>query len=514
MTPQVNTAPSDAPSSSRTPLHLAVTFVGKFWQIGLALICMPIYLRALGPAAFGVIGLYLAIQRIASLFDSGFSRAINRELASCRSGERPGNMLRTLEVAYGGVCVLAFVVVAVVAQVVSHWFPATTASGDPSSPLFLLMAGAIAAQLPSNFYCAAIAGLERHVALNSIQGVWQGLRFVGAAVVVSRFPTLTAFFVWQIITGIAFTMAAACYAWRAAPASFRTSRIRPDLLRSISGYASGATLCAVTAVFMTQLDKFILFYQLPAERFGYYMVAWSLAAILFVIVSPITTVILPRMARLASLNDNVGLSRLYHTASQLMALAVAPLMVTGVVFSEELLFAWLGDAATAKSSAPVTSLLFLGIGLNCLNAMPHALQLATGWVSLTNWMNLVSLTILGPLVYLLCAAWGPVGAGVAWTVFAAVYLAAQIALMHRRLLPGERTTWLRDQLLIIAAAAAAAMAVRAGVNIEGRFGALLGVSACWSLATIAALMAAPRLRRWAQRRAYAMAPSLAPSRQA
>jgi O-antigen/teichoic acid export membrane protein len=514
MTPHAPPAPSIAPCRSRTPLHLAVTFVGKFWQLGLALVCMPIYLRALGPEGFGVIGLYLAIQRIASLVDSGFSRAINRELASCRSGERPGNMLRTLEVAYGGVCALAFAVVAAGAYVVSPWLSGTDATGDPSSLLFLLMLGAIAAQLPSNFYCAAIAGLERHVALNLIQAAWQGIRFLGAAAVISRFPTLTAFFAWQIFTGAAFSAIAAGYAWKAAPAGFLTSGIRPDLLRSVSGYASGATLCAVTAVLMTQFDKFILFYQLPAERFGYYMVAWSLAATLFVIVSPITTVILPRMARLASLNDNAGLSRLYHTASQLMALAVAPLMVTGVVFSEEVLFAWLGDAATAKSSAAVMSLLFLGIGLNCLNAMPHALQHATGWVSLTNWMNLVSLAILGPLFYALCAAWGPAGAGAAWIVFAAIYLAAQVALMHRRLLPGERTPWLRDQLLIIAVAAVAAMAVRAGISTEGRLGALLGVLACWSLATAAAFTAAPRLRRWTLRRIAARAPSLAPSRQA
>ena len=43
---------------------------------------VPIYLRYIGPEAYGLIGVFASLQVVLSLLDSGLSTTLNKEIAS------------------------------------------------------------------------------------------------------------------------------------------------------------------------------------------------------------------------------------------------------------------------------------------------------------------------------------------------------------------------------------------------------------------------------------------------
>lgn len=477
--------------NTRTPLYLAVTYAAKGLQVTLALACMPIYLQQLGPAGFGVIGLFLSIQRVATLFDSGFSRAINREMAGATPGPQSGETLRTLEVVYLTITALLLVIAVATSDSIASSWGATDAQ-----TLVLLMAAAIAVQAPSNYYGAVLAGLEHHVTLNLLQIAWHTTRFVGGALLLLTVPTLVAFFCWQLVTASAFTLASAICAWRAAPARFLTARFRSRRLQAVKSYAGGATLCAITAVLVTQLDKLILCRQLSADEFGFYMLGWSLAASLFIAVSPISSIFFPRLSRLASEGNSVALRRMYHAGSQLVAVVVIPLAAVGAILAWHAMYAWLGDREVADNCWSVTSLLATGIGINCLCLMPHTLQLATGWTALSNRLNLGAILVFGPGVYFASTVWGGVGAGCAWVIFSTGFLLIQVLRMHRRLLRSDLRPWLRAQAVTALSCVTAVALVAWALPVESRFGSLLVVASAWMAAVVVACLLCPLPRRW------------------
>lgn len=502
--PDAATARADrTPATRRAPVQLAVTYAARFWQIGMALVCTPIYLNLVGPEGFGVIGLFLTLQRVVSLLDSGFSRTINRELASNGAAARSADLLRTLEVVYFAICVAAFLLVLAGGNLAASLKAADGVDVALGSRILLLMATAIGVQLLSNYYAAALQGLERHVTLNSVQIAWQTVRFGGGVAVLALRPDLEYYFAWQTLCGVVYTAVVATVAWRSMPVGIATAAVRPKLIRSVGRYATGATLCAVTAVVMTQVDKLVLFQTLEADAFGYYMVAWSFAATMFVAVSPISAVMFPRLARLFADGDTQGLRRAYHAGSQATLLVAAPLAAAGAVGSGDAMLAWLGDADTATQCSGVASILVLAIGVNCLNTMPHTLQMATGWTGLVNRMNLIAIPVFAPLVYVACTRWGAVGAAWVWATFATAYLAAQVVFMHRRLLPDDLGPWSVRHAAALVLAMAAALVARAMLAPQGRVESLLALLACWAAALAATTAVCPlargRLLRVAQR---------------
>ena len=54
---------------------------GTIWSVLLGLVCVPLLIRFLGAEAFGLVGLFLALQSVFSFLDLGIGATLNREIA-------------------------------------------------------------------------------------------------------------------------------------------------------------------------------------------------------------------------------------------------------------------------------------------------------------------------------------------------------------------------------------------------------------------------------------------------
>jgi O-antigen/teichoic acid export membrane protein len=73
--------------------------------------------------------------------------------------------------------------------------------------------------------------------------------------------------------------------------------------------------------------------------------------------------------------------------------------------------------------------------------LPYALQLAHGWTRLSLYVNLVSVIVLVPLIFVMTKQFGAIGAAIVWVILNTGYVLVDIQLMHRRLLPGDKLRW-------------------------------------------------------------------------
>src|SRR6185369_14853588 len=142
----------------------------------------------------------------------------------------------------------------------------------------------------------------------------------------------------------------------------------------------------------------------------YYMLAQSVAGILWSLVRPIGAAVFPRFSQLAVLEDEAQLRTLYHGAAQSMSTLVVPAGVVLAFFSYDLILIWTHDPVVALNAAPIASLAAIGITMIGLADVPHFLRLAYGWVGLSLKTNVVLLVVLLPVLLVSTLRYGGIGA--------------------------------------------------------------------------------------------------------
>jgi O-antigen/teichoic acid export membrane protein len=403
---------------------------------------------------------------VVARLDLGLSTTLNRELARAgafaNGGDAAGpvapvararDLLRTLEVVYFGVALLAGVVVWLAAPLIaSRWLHGTVLGERSIAHAVALMGLVVAAQWPISLYEGGLRGLERQTLLNGIGAVMSTLRGLGAVVVLlwmSR--TIAAYFLWQALANVLHVVVLAVATWRAMPrggteAAFdRAAVFRTAELTRIWRFTAALSGISVLGLILTQADKIVLSKMLPLDRFAYYNVAWSVAAGLLLVSVPLFEAIFPRLSALTAAGATETLRRTYHAAIQLSTVLAVPAAAVLLVFSREFTAVWLHDPRAAAQTYQLIALLAVGTAANVVMTIPFALQLAAGWTRLSLYKNLVALAIAVPLLVVAVSRYGAVGAASVWIVINVGYLIFELPIMHRRLLPGDLAqVYLRD----------------------------------------------------------------------
>ena len=352
---------------------------------------------------------------------------------------------RTLEVIYWGI---AFGVVAVIVLlsnfIAYHWLNPEHLSRDSLLQAMWIMALVIGLRWPVAIYMGGLNGLQRQVQVNILLIIFATMQGAGAlAVLWFVEPTIQVFFLWQAVIALIQVVVLRFALWRSFPFGNK-GRFSKDVLHNIWHFAAGMTGISLVATILTQTDKLLLSKMLTLTEFGYYTFAATIAAVVYRIIGPVFTAYYPRLTELVSKGDQSALVSTYHQGCQLMAVAILPATLVLAFFSKEILELWTHNPDVVTHSSLLISLLVIGNALNGLMNMPYALQLAHGWTRLAFYQNVVAVVILAPAIYFATLRWGAVGAAGVWIILNCGYLLFGIQLMHRRLLPQEKSHWYLD----------------------------------------------------------------------
>jgi O-antigen/teichoic acid export membrane protein len=425
---------------------------------------VPLYVRYLGVEAFGLIGLYTMLQGWLGILDLGLRPMLAREMARFSGGAMDSDsirdILRTVEMFVVPVCIaMALGVWAVSGWIAVHWVKAEALPLATLSASIGLMGLVVGLRILEGLYQGCLAGLQQQVAENTITIMASTGRGFGALVVlVAVSPSIEAFFIWQVMVSSAAVLMMATTVYRQLGPKERAARPSLATLKYSWRFASGMMMITLLSILITQIDKIILSRAVTLREFGYYSLAFAVAATVGTLSAPITTAFAPRFTQLVAKGDDTALRQNYHAATQYVCVLSASAMALFLYFGRPLLVVWTGDATLAQQVAPVLAILGAAAFFQSVLTPPYFLQLAYGWTRLAIGINIVALTIVTPALLWAVPLYGAIGAATAWLSVTAFYLFVSIYLMHRRILRGELVSWYAFDVAIPAICALCAAA--------------------------------------------------------
>lgn len=482
--------------------NIFANFIGQGVASVLSLLLIPVYIHYLSIEAYALVGLYGVIQVWLTLLDLGMTPALNREMARFTAGAVPAesikDLLRSLEIVVGALGIaIALALTAASGFLANHWLKVQRLPVEEVARGLSLVGVVVGLRFCEGIYRSGIIGLQQQVWLNIAGVVLALLRGVGVIAVLMVSPTIQAFFLWQAFISIVTLVVMGAKLHLALPRTPEPGRFSIPALMEVRHFAGGMLGMTVLAVLLTQVDKLLLSRLLPLDQFGYYMLASTVAAGVYLAVGPVIQAVFPRLVALVAADHDGQLARAFHESSQAVSVLLLPITLLLSAFPRGVLFAWSGDPVLAARTSPILGALAIGAFLNALMQVPHHLQLAAGWTSLALKMNIVAVIVLIPALLVAVPLYGPVAAASVWIILNAGYLLVGIPLLHRRLLPGEMRRWVLGDVLAPAAGTGVAIflsAQAAPAVGDSRLAWLVFLSVAGTLAAIGAILGASTIR--------------------
>ncbi len=415
---------------------------------------VPLYIRALGADAYGLVGVFMVLQASLTLLDLGMTQTLTREMSRLQAGAHTAQSIRDLLRSFEHVyLVLALTMVAVV-WLGSSWLAAKwlkPGALDPSTVVetIRLMAFVLALRWVEQVYRGALVGLQDQVWINAINAALATARWGGAFLIVTfGWPSILAFFIWQAFMSCIAVAFLARRTYKMLPSAPRPGVFTIRALAEVRGFASGMFLGAILSFSLTQADKIIISKLLSLDQLGYYMLAVTLSGGLLQLAAPMNNAIYPRLTMHVTGGESGHVERTYLLASELMAAIIVPPAMLLVVFPEPVLLAWIGDDSLTHTVAPLLSLLAAGTLLNSLMNLPYLLQISHGWTSFTIWKNIVATSLALPALLFAIPGYGTLGAAAVWLVLNLGYVLIEPTIMFRRLLVHNKWRWYRCAVFV------------------------------------------------------------------
>lgn len=504
--------PGDAMSLK---LNVATNYAAQLYTTLIGIVLVPFYLQTMGTEAFGLVGFFSMLQAWFNVLDLGLTPTISRESARYFGGAiapldyrrlyRVLNLIFVL-VALAGGGVLA----ALAPAVAKRWLHVHELPVGEVVTAVQIMALSVAMRWMGGLYRGVVTGAERLVWLGCFNALIATLRFaaVFASMAIWGY-TPTVFFLHQLVVAALELTILYVMVRRLVPRSVPQDSPKGWSFAPVAPLLRFSLTIAFTSsvwVFVTQTDKLILSGVLPLSEYGFFTLAVLVAGGITISTGPITTALLPRLARLHAEGNHDEIVRLYHGFGQLVGVVAMSLMVTLACCAESLLFAWTGDRELTHAAAPILRLYAVGNGLLALSAFPFYLQYARGNLRYHLIGNIGMTVLLIPAIMIAASHAGGVGAGWVWVGMNVLYLFGWVAFVHGRLEPGMHVQWIqRSVLSILLPTALFGITIAAVFHVEivSRWAALLHVlliaGACVTIASLASADVRRRLfSNWVQ----------------
>lgn len=434
--------------------NILASYASQIYVTAAGIVMVPLYIQYMGAEAYGLVGFFAMLQAWFNLLDMGLTPTIARESARFNGGAITlldyRCLARALEGVFAVVALAGGVLLFALAQpVASRWLNANQLPVSELTHALQIMALIVPLRWMCGLYRGVITGAERFVWLSGFSSLIATARFV-LILPVLMFVSATpmAFFGFQLGVALLELAGLAFMAYRLLPRIPQGERIHWQWapLNSVLKFSLSIAFTSSVWVLVTQTDKLILSKILPLADYGYFTVAVLVASGIMLVSGPISSAIMPRMARLQAEGQHEQLLAVYRQATQLVTVIAVPVALVLVLFSKQVLWAWTGNTLLADKAGVALSLYAAGYAFLAVGAFPYYLQYAKGNLKLHLIGNALFVILLIPSVIWAATHHGMIGAGWAWLIANALYFLCWTPVVHRKLAPGFHGAWLLSDI--------------------------------------------------------------------
>jgi O-antigen/teichoic acid export membrane protein len=406
-----------APMSTETPkrqlsVNFAINVAGAIAPIIIALVTVPILVRHIGDARYGVMSIVWVLLGYLGFLDLGLSRASTNALSRLpftatqeRSEIVATSFLLNMALAAIGAVLLYFA---------GHFLLLTVFTVPPD------LEGEITAALPfiacllplalvSGFSIGILESRERFLLANSLQ--------IGGMIVGQVVPVVCAILIAPslsvIIPAAALSRAAAVIVATLialyTEQGFRFDRFRLTKVRSLMNYGGWITLSSIILPVLNTLDQIVIGKTLGVSAVTYYSVPMNLVMRSQVFTSSLARTLFPRLSSLPR-DEAIAIS---ERAMMVSGILYGGLCAAGIFLMRPFLDLWMGPPFTTLAGT-VAIVLLVGSWPNALTFAPYTLLQGQGRPDITAKLHAAQMVPYVLLLLLLTHTFGILGAAMAF----------------------------------------------------------------------------------------------------
>lgn len=393
----------------------------KIWSACLNIIAIPIIVKELGAEAYGLVGLYGAIEVIFTFLDLGLSATVNREisinLAKGKTDRENKNLLRTFEFFYWiiGICVAFFITLGA-DWISKNWVVIKELTVSQVKYSIYLMALLFAARWPISLYTGVFRGLQKQYLVNLITITMVTLKIIGAIVILSYITNrVVDYIIWQAVISSLEVILLYIFSWREL-SKFSSGRPQIDLsiLRGIWRFALSFNLVGIFGMILSQADRLVASKYVNLSEIGYYSLGTTAAGSLTLISYSISTAIFPRFSGDSAKNFLQQIRLDFHRAGGVINYLSFGFGFLLIFYPSNILYIWTADEVIIKNTSLLLLILALAYLLNSMSNPSYTLLIASGNTKVPLICNFVNLIIFIPLLLIFVPKWGILVAAVSW----------------------------------------------------------------------------------------------------
>lgn len=438
--------------------NIVANYASQLYVTGIGILILPLYVQYMGEEAYGLVGFFTMLQAWFGLLDMGLTPTVGRETARYHGGSMSSlayrQLLRALSLFFGGIAVVGGGGLWLAAGIIANsWLKVDQLALGEVVLAVQVMAISVALRWMGGLYRGVVAGSERLVWLSAFNAQIATLRFVAVFATMWLYGfTPFVFFSHQLVVALFELAGLFVMSSRLIPSRCNLDGAIGWSFRPVKPLLKFALTIAFTSsvwVMVTQADKLILSGILPLAEYGYFTLAVLAASGIMVISIPISSAIMPRMARLHAEGKHTELIQIYRNATQLVTVIAGSAAITIAFYAEPLLYAWTGNRELAGNAALILRLYAIGNGFLAVSAFAYYLQYALGNLRYHLIGNVVMVVILVPAIIIAANYWGGVGAGYVWVTVNGLFLFVWVGYVHHKLKPGLHWRWMWNDIACI-----------------------------------------------------------------
>jgi O-antigen/teichoic acid export membrane protein len=381
-----------------------------------AIVAMPLLIRALGTDRFGVLALAWVVIGYFSLFDLGLGRALT-QLVSKKLGAGQDQEVPALIWTAFFLMLLLGLVGTVIMGLLSPWLVHKV----------LNVPEALQSETLYSFYLLSVS-IPVIISTAGMQGILKAYQRFGLinavriplGVFIFSGPLLVLPFSQSLLPLVSILVVGLLIAWgvhlplcvRIIPALGHGIAVKRSLAGPLFRFGSWMTVTNIVGPLMVYLDRFLIGALASMTAVAYYTTPYEVITKIGIIPAALVGVLFPAFSSSFVYNRSYT-ARLFSQGVRFIFLGMFPVTLCIVTFAHEGIDFWLG-AEFAQHSGPVLQWLAAGVFINSLAQVAFAMIQGAGRPDLTAKLHLVELPFYLLGVYWLIHTHGIRGAAIAW----------------------------------------------------------------------------------------------------
>lgn len=435
------THPANLTSGRLLARNTLLNLAGTVAPFLVALVALPIIIRAIGVDRYGVFTLSMMAVGYLGLFDLGLGQALIKfisETAATNEQERiPGLFWSSLclSLAFGAA---AGAVVAVVAPwLAQRVLKVPTAFQLEITDAFYVLALAMPFVISSSSLNGTLAAFQRFDLINWVRIPTNAFSYIGLLLVLPFSHRLTWLVAVMALARLSGWFATLQLCFHVVPTLRHDLRPSRATIRPLMSFGGWVTVSNIVGPIMVYFDRFLIGAMLSMAAVTYYAVPYDVVSRLGVVPAAMTGVVFAAFSATFK-QDAARATLIFERATRYTLLVVFVPVLLLVALAPEGLTLWLGQPFAAHS---VGALRWLAVGLfiNSFAWTPYGLLVAAHRPDLTAKFHLAEAPAYVALLWWILPRYGIAGAAFAWTARVAVDLVL-LLYMARRLLPTTAAT--------------------------------------------------------------------------